>query len=78
MTVLLAGVRAEFFQVMQNLHFFDWLPTAHVFREDPAVVGSATLAAVRFAYEQLGDDICEHCPRRTHDGTDGGAAYYMI
>jgi SulP family sulfate permease len=77
-TVLLAGVRADFAQAMQNLTFGKSLPPECVFREDPAVVGSATLAAVRAAYERLGDDVCENCPRRGSRKGAEGDLYYMI
>jgi SulP family sulfate permease len=77
-TVLLAGVRADFAQAMENLRFQDWLPPERMFREDPAVVGSATLSAVRYAYELLGQDLCERCPRRASRATDQGDFYYMI
>ncbi len=58
-TVLLCGVRPDFAQAMQNLHFQDFLAAEHVFLEDAAQLGSATLAAVRHAYDLLGDDLCD-------------------
>jgi SulP family sulfate permease len=77
-TVLLCGVRPDFAQVMQNLRFQEFLLAEHVFMEDAARLGSATLAAVRHAYDLLGDDICEHCPRRTPPEPANGAFYYQI
>ena len=77
-TVLLCGVRPDFAQAMRNLRFEDFLPAEHVFLEDAAHVGSATLAAVRYAYDLLGDDLCEHCPRRTPPEPANGAFYYQI
>ncbi len=77
-TVLLCGVRPHFVHVMQNLRFQDFLPAEHVFLENAAVLGSATLAAVRHAYDLLGDDLCEHCPRRTPPEPANGAFYYQI
>jgi SulP family sulfate permease len=76
--VLLCGVRPDFAQVMENLRFHDFLSADHVFMEDAARVGSATLAAVRHAYELLGDDLCPHCPRRTPPEPANGAFYYQI
>ena len=75
-TVLLAGVRQELVQAMQSLRFEEWLPVEFVFREDAAVTGSATLAAVRYAYDLLGDDVCANCPRRV--APEAGSLYYMI
>jgi len=78
LVVLLCGVRPAFAQVMQNLRFQDFLPGDRVFLEDAAVLGSATLAAVRHAYDLLGNDICDHCPRRTPPEPANGAFYYQI
>jgi SulP family sulfate permease len=78
LTVLLCGVRPAFAQVMQNLRFQDFLPAEHVFLEDPARMGSATLAAVRHAYDLLGDDLCPHCPRHTPPEPPNGTFYYQI
>jgi SulP family sulfate permease len=77
-TVLLCGVRPDFAQAMHNLHFHDWLPADRIFPENAAVLGSATLSAVRRAYELLGADVCENCPRRTMPEADQGALYYVI
>jgi len=77
-TVLLCGVRPDFAQAMQNLRFQDFLSADHIFLEDAARLGSATLAAVRYAYDLLGNDICEHCPRRTPPEPANGAFYYQI
>ena len=63
---------------MRNLRFRDFLPPEHVFLENAAVLGSATLSAVRHAYELLGEDLCEHCPRRTPPQPADGAFYYQI
>ena len=41
-TVLLCGVRADFDQAMKNLHFYDWLPSERIFRENAGLPGSAT------------------------------------
>jgi sulfate permease, SulP family len=78
MTVLLCGVRADFAQAMENLRFQDFLPAGNVFREDPALLGSSTLAAVRHAYDLLGGDFCEHCPRRSPAEPANGTFYYQI
>ncbi len=74
--VLLCGVRPDFARAMRNLRFREWLPEDRVFLEDAAAAGSATLSAVRHAYELLGDDLCENCPRRGE--TEPPPLYYMI
>lgn len=77
--VLLCGVRDSFHQAMTNLRFHDWLPAERVFRENSNAPGTATLNAVRYAYELLGDDLCDACPRRKPPPEpDNGALYYVI
>jgi SulP family sulfate permease len=77
-TVLLCGVRPDFAQAMRNLRFEEFLSADHIFLEDPARLGSATLAAVRHAYDLLGDDICDHCPRRSPPEPPSAVFYYQI
>ena len=76
-TVLLCGVREDFAAVLHNLRFYEWLPRECVFHEDGGP-GSATLRAVRRAYELLGNDLCPTCPRRQEGAADRGEWYYMI
>jgi SulP family sulfate permease len=74
--VLLCGVRDEVGTVLQTSGVEDKLGPKHIFREEEGV-GSSTLEAVRYAYELLGGDVCETCPRR--DAEKGREPlYYMI
>jgi SulP family sulfate permease len=75
--VLLCGVRDDFAEVLRNLEFERWLAPERVFLEEPAA-GSSTLKAVRHAYELLGGDLCDTCPRRHEREADRGPWYYMI
>jgi sulfate permease, SulP family len=68
-TILLCGVRADFFQAMNNLRFQDWLPADCVFVEN-SPGDYSTLAAVRRAYELLAADVCQSCPRRGESKTE--------
>jgi SulP family sulfate permease len=52
-TVLLAGVRSDFSRGLSNLNFAEWLPSDRVFFEEDEIY-SATLKAVRHAYDLLG------------------------
>jgi len=54
LTVLLAGVRPELLRILENVRFADWLPTGRIFSEEDEVY-SATLRAVRYAYQLLGE-----------------------
>jgi SulP family sulfate permease len=75
--VLLCGVRHDVSKVLHNLGIEQRLGPNRVFREVTAGTFS-TLDAVRHAYELLGDDLCENCPRRQgKPGRDEGW-YYMI
>jgi SulP family sulfate permease len=76
--VLLCGVRPDFAQAMRNLRFEEFLPEDQVFHEEPRHIGSSTLAAVRHAYELLGEDVCGHCPRRAPPEPDRETFYYQI
>jgi SulP family sulfate permease len=73
--VLLCGIRSDFREALYNLRFHHWLPQDCVFLED-VTTGSSTLKAVRRAYELLGNDVCETCPRR--DSSDKQEWSYMI
>lgn len=68
MTVLLAGVRADFSQGLKNLHFGDWLPSDRVFNEEERVY-SATLKAVRHAHDLMGKN--SGLPNRAGETTKG-------
>jgi SulP family sulfate permease len=76
--VLLCGVRPDFALAMKNLRFEEFLPEDRIYLEEPKHVGSATLAAVRHAYRMLGEDKCEHCPRRDPSEPNRETFYYQI
>jgi SulP family sulfate permease len=59
-TVLLCGVRPDLADRLSNLRFNDWLPREHVFFEEPEL-HSSTLKAVRYAYQILPQNSCQHC-----------------
>jgi len=73
LTVFLAGVRSDFAQGLNKLHFYDWLPADRVYREEDEAY-SATLQAVRRAHELFKE--------RAGPGEAGGnerkAEYYLV
>lgn len=74
---LLCGVRPDFASAMEKVGFNAWLPPERVFHETGANF-SSTLAALRYAYELLGEAHCDHCPRRNEANAAEGTLYYMI
>jgi SulP family sulfate permease len=74
--VLLAGVRPEFSQLLRNLRSEQWLPPEQIFAEKPGAA-SSLLAAWRRAYELLGEERCEVCPRQKGETPDGPWSYVI-
>jgi SulP family sulfate permease len=77
--VLLAAVRDDFNQAMNNLGFDKLLPKDHIFFETNGAAFSSTIAAVRYGYELLGPHSCPACAARNkRNEPDPGALHYMI
>jgi SulP family sulfate permease len=76
-TVLLSGLREDFAKILRNMRFHHWLPPECVFMEE-AAAGSATLRAVKRAYEILGTDRCPTCPRSREVENGRSEWYYII
>jgi SulP family sulfate permease len=76
-TVLLCGVRPDFAKAMKSLNFDEWLPEEHVFREEDEKY-SATLKAVRHAYELVKDNTCSHCRQNSICAANKPAQYYLV
>ena len=78
-TVLLAGVRPDLLAAIRRLKFQDWYPADHVFPEEFDDADSATLKAVRRAYQLIGDgNRCEHCARTKAAGGREVGLYYLV
>ncbi|TYQ31011.1 SulP family inorganic anion transporter [Pseudanabaena sp. UWO310] len=80
-TVLLAGVRPELDQALSRAGFKEWFPENQVFIEqENDDTDSATLKAVRYAYELLGDDAnnCEHCAAIKTQEDRRASLYYLV
>jgi SulP family sulfate permease len=76
-TVLLCGVRPEFAKAMGNLRFQDWLPADRIFAEEDDKF-SATLKAVRYVYDRLEQNSCNHCAQNELGRVDRQALYYLV
>jgi len=78
-TVLLAGVRPDLLAAIRRLKFQDRYPADHVFPEEFDDADSATLKAVRRAYQLIGDgNRCEHCARTKAAGGREVGLYYLV
>ncbi len=79
-TVLLAGVRPDILLAITKLGFLRWYPADHIFPQAPDDADSATLQAVRHAYDIVGDaNSCTHCASSTWTNkTDREASLYYL
>ncbi len=77
-TVLLCGIRPDLMKVINSSGLLDRLGADRVFVfQETAAVWSSTLEAVRFAYEIVGEDVCEFCPRYG-DSLNGKEGWYYL
>jgi SulP family sulfate permease len=78
-TVLLCGLRPDLMKVLGASGLLRRLGSEHVFVfEETGAIWSSTLDAVRFAYQIVGTDVCEQCPRRVEGLKNKEDWYYMI
>lgn len=75
--VFLCGVRPDISKALTNVGIASRLGSDHIFHEAPQL-WSATLEAVRTAYQKLGEDTCDHCPQKSSDWTQDKGWNYMI
>ena len=59
-----AGVRDDFYKILDQVGIVERLGPERIFRER-AQVWSSTTMAMEWAHEQLDEDYCASCPRRT-------------
>jgi SulP family sulfate permease len=78
-TVLMCGVRPDFMKVIESsgLALRLGLDRLFVF-EETGKFWTSTLEAVRFAYQIIGDDVCEICPRHAPSLNEKQGWYYLI
>jgi sulfate permease, SulP family len=75
----LCGVRPDFMKVIDSSGLVRKLGNDHVFVfQETGKIWSSTLEAVRFAYQLIGDDLCETCPRFAESLREKNGWYYMI
>ena len=78
-TVLLCGVRPDLMKVIDSSGLVRRLGLDQVFVfEETGKFWTSTLEAVRFAYEIIGDDVCETCPRHAESLNQKEGWHYLI
>jgi SulP family sulfate permease len=78
-SVLLCGVRPDLMSVLESSGIASQVGRKRVFVfQETGEVWSSTLEAIRFAYELIGDDVCEICPRHGKSLAEKRGWHYMI
>jgi SulP family sulfate permease len=78
-TVLLCGVRPDFMKVINSSGLARRIGSDRVFVfQETGQFWTSTLEAVRTAYEIIGDDVCEKCPRYMDSLNQKDGWYYLI
>jgi SulP family sulfate permease len=78
-TVLFCGVRPDLMKVIDSSGLARRLGTERVFVfQETGLYWTSTLEAVRFAYEIIGNDVCDDCPRREKGPNQDDGWYYLI
>jgi hypothetical protein len=62
--ILLSGVQDDAYAALSNVGIVAEVGADRVFRERPQV-WSSTLQAIQWAYEKIGENRCDNCPRRS-------------
>jgi SulP family sulfate permease len=78
-TVLLCGLRPDLTRVIDASGLLRRLGPEHVFVfEETGAIWSSTLEAIRFAYEIVGNEVCDQCPRHAQSLNEKEGWYFMI
>jgi SulP family sulfate permease len=78
-SVLLCGLRPDLTKVIDSSGLLRRLGPDHVFVfEETGSIWSSTLEAVRFAYQMIGLNVCENCPRHAPSLEEKDGWYFMI
>jgi len=78
-SVLLCGLRPDLTKVINSSGLLGRLGPDRVFVfEETGRFWTSTLEAMRFAYEIIGDDLCDTCPRRAERLNEKDGWYYLI
>ena len=77
--VLLCGIRPDFMKVLNASGLIDRVGPERVFVfEETGKFWTSTLEAMRVAYQLVGNDVCETCPRHAESLNKKDGWYYLI
>ncbi len=77
--VLLCGIRPDLMSVLNSSGLISRLGPERVFVfEETGKFWTSTLEAMRVAYELIGDDVCDTCPRHAESLNKKDGWYYLI
>jgi SulP family sulfate permease len=77
--VVLCGIRPDLMKALKSSNVLRRLGSEKAFVfEETAAIWSSTLEAVRFAYEVIGRDLCDICPRHAESLNAKEGWYYII
>jgi SulP family sulfate permease len=77
--VLFCGVRPDLMKVINSSGLLRRMGPERIFVfEETGKFWTSTLEAIRFAYEILGNDLCESCPRHAESLNEKDGWYYLI
>ena len=78
-SVLMCGVRPDLMKVIESSGLAARLGIDRVFVfQETGHIWTSTLEALRFAYEIVGNDVCDHCPRHAESLNEKDGWYYLI
>ena len=78
-TLLFCGVRPDLMKILDTSGLAQRLGTDRVLVfQETSGVWSSTLEAIRIAYELVGQDVCDHCPRRENGLNERADWHFQI
>jgi sulfate permease, SulP family len=75
--VLLCGVRGDLAKAIRNMGFSNSLGPSQLFPEEDEK-DSATIKAVRHAYDLVERNNCDHCKQKELRETGQAKLYYLV
>lgn len=74
--VVFCGIKQNLVEIFRNAGLAQKIGSEQIFVES-SKLWSSTLEAIKWSYQQIKDDLCEHCPRK-HSILENEKWYYVI